>query len=117
MIYVDKEKYQTFKSIIKAHFSDEFSKSPYSTSAYNAQDIDWGYKPHGSYRVSDHWNFEKDDEVHCPTDIDIEDELAIAQFNGETDKYEVIFRNYHPVEVIPVKIMNNGIRFLDEAEV
>ncbi len=60
------------KSHIKAiiyimeNMTDEWSKSPYSESFYSSKDIDWGYKPEGSLRVSDHWDF-GDEEEHCPT--------------------------------------------------
>ena len=33
------------------------NKSPYSSSYYNVQGITWDYKPEGSLRISDHWNF------------------------------------------------------------
>ena len=46
-----------------------WSKSPYSVSFYyhhKDEKITWGNKPQESYRVSDHWNWETDDEIHCP---------------------------------------------------
>lgn len=46
----------------------KWSKSPYSNSFYNANNISWGYKPEGSLRISDHWNFESMVEKHCVTD-------------------------------------------------
>lgn len=45
-----------------------WSKSPYSNSFYNAKNITWGYKPEGSLRISDHWNFESLGEKHCVTE-------------------------------------------------
>lgn len=51
---------------IMENMTDAWSKSPYSESFYSSKDIDWGYKPEGSLRVSDHWNFGADGE-HCPT--------------------------------------------------
>lgn len=47
------------------------SKSPSSNSFYahsENEKIDWGYKPNGSYRFSDHWNFHKNGEIHCEVD-------------------------------------------------
>lgn len=41
------------------------NSSPYSSSYYNANDISWGSKPEGSLRISDHWNFESNGEIHC----------------------------------------------------
>ena len=49
----------------------KISESPYSTSAYalNPYDnITWGYKPEGSLRFSDHWNFISRGELHEETD-------------------------------------------------
>lgn len=41
------------------------NKSPYSNSFYNAINIGWNYKPEGSLRISDHWNFQSKGETHC----------------------------------------------------
>ncbi|HEN0239740.1 TPA: hypothetical protein U3R06_001047 [Streptococcus agalactiae] len=51
---------------IVENITEEWSQSPYSESFYSAKNIDWGYKPEGSLRVSDHWDFGSDGE-HCPT--------------------------------------------------
>ena len=48
------------------NWDENWSKSPYGYSFYSSKNIDWGYKPEGSIRVSDHWNFGEDCE-HCPT--------------------------------------------------
>lgn len=43
------------------------SQSPYSDSWYimkSGEEISWGEKPEGSYRIADHWNFGSDNE-HC----------------------------------------------------
>lgn len=45
------------------------SKSPYSNSFYNTDDITWDYKPEGSLRLSDHWNFYTNGEQHCKLNI------------------------------------------------
>ena len=57
--------YEAFKYIVENKTS-EWSSSPYSASYYDSKNIGWGYKPEGSLRVSDHWNFGADGE-HCPT--------------------------------------------------
>lgn len=44
------------------------NKSPYSRSFYNANGITWNSKPEGSLRLSDHWNFESQGEIHCKLD-------------------------------------------------
>jgi len=49
----------------------KISKSPYSDSIYSLpqdEKIDWGQKPEYSYRVADHWNWEQDGKLHCPTE-------------------------------------------------
>ena len=57
--------YEAYKYIVD-NIDENWSKSPYSRSYYDSQNIGWGYKPEGSIRVSDHWNFGEDCE-HCPT--------------------------------------------------
>ncbi|EGQ2853432.1 hypothetical protein FZ615_04670 [Staphylococcus pseudintermedius] len=114
LIYVSSKKYKEFKKIIKEEFSRDFSKSPFSLSAYNSTDISWGHKPDGSLRVADHWNFESRQVLHCPTVEDIKDELAIARYNVQTKKYELIFRNGYEWDVTPVKVTEDGIIFLED---
>lgn len=41
------------------------NKSPYSLSYYNVPNVTWDYKPEGSLRISDHWNFISHGEKHC----------------------------------------------------
>ena len=52
---------EIFKEIVKF---EKINKSPYSMSFYNAE-VDWNYKPQGSLRISDHWNFYSEGEKHC----------------------------------------------------
>ncbi|MEG1482255.1 hypothetical protein [Clostridium sp.] len=47
---------------------ESINKSPYSESYYNTDEIDWNYKPEGSLRISDHWNFMSHGEKHCMLD-------------------------------------------------
>ncbi|MCR8656380.1 hypothetical protein [Paenibacillus endoradicis] len=66
----------------------EVHKSPYSKSFYN-KEVDWGYKPEGVIRISDHWNFLSHDEIHCATHQEINnDSLSIGMFEG--DKFNII---------------------------
>lgn len=44
---------------------DVVNVSPYSASTYNSYNISWGYKPEGSLRIADHWNFESHGDKHC----------------------------------------------------
>lgn len=71
---------------LKENMTDEWSRSPYGYSFYSSKDIDWGYKPEGSLRVSDHWNFGEDGE-HCPTAEPV-DGWAVCKF--ENGKYHLI---------------------------
>lgn len=90
------ERYFYLKSydyeIIKEVMSWEvYSKSPYSHSFYNSKDISWGYKPENSLRLSDHWNFRSDGEVHCElaeTSEYICHELKLCQYRD--GKYHII---------------------------
>ncbi len=59
-----KELYE-LKAYIEKHFEDIYI-SPYSWSFYN-KEVDWGHKPEGVVRVSDHWNFKSRGEIHCRT--------------------------------------------------
>lgn len=54
---------KVFIFILK-NMNENWLKSPYSDSFYNSKDIDFGYKPEGSLRISDHWNF-GDDHKEC----------------------------------------------------
>lgn len=66
----------------------EVHKSPYSKSFYN-KEVDWGYKPEGVIRISDHWNFLSHNEIHCATHQEINNEsLSIGIFEG--DKFNIL---------------------------
>lgn len=57
----------------------EISKSPYSESFYlhrKGEEITWNEKPEGSYRLSNHWNFDG----HCESDDIGDNEIAIGRF-------------------------------------
>ncbi|HIW32663.1 MAG TPA: hypothetical protein IAA29_07740 [Candidatus Paenibacillus intestinavium] len=63
-------------------------KSPYSKSFYN-KEVDWGYKPEGVIRISDHWNFLSNNEIHCSTHQEINnDSQCIGIFEG--GKFNII---------------------------
>ena len=68
----------------------EVRKSPWSDSFYNAA-VGWNYKPDGSYRISDHWNFTSKGKLHCQTTTEIQDNLwALAQFDASVGKYRIL---------------------------
>lgn len=74
---------------------EKLRKSPYSSSFYNSSDIDWDYKPEGSLRLSDHWNFRTSrndyQDCHCQlkeTTAQIYNSWMLCKYkNG---KYEVL---------------------------
>lgn len=79
------------------------STSPYSFSIYaipKNDKVDWNYKPKDSYRLSDHWNFFSDGEVHCKlTNVDeYTHGLILAKYNGKT--YDIVkdYRNSQNLE-------------------
>ncbi len=69
----------------------EIHKSPYSQTYYDTGDISWEYKPEGSLRISDHWNFESHGQKHCvleSTDEYIQDNWMLAQYRE--GKYHIL---------------------------
>lgn len=67
----------------------EISKSPYSDSFYSSKDIDWGHKPEGSYRISNHWSFISRGEKHCIIeDETLKNKLLLCKY--ENGVYKII---------------------------
>ena len=67
------------------------NKSPYSSTYYNVPGITWDYKPEGSLRISDHWNFTSHGSKHCILDYTeelIENNWMLAKYID--DKYHVL---------------------------
>ena len=61
------------------------SMSPYSTSFYNKNGITWGKKPNGSLRLSNHWNFYSQGEIHCKlntTNNYLSNTWILAEYNN-----------------------------------
>ena len=76
---------------------DVIYKSPYGSSFYNTTDIDWNYKPDGSLRVSNHWNFSTNrtkltGRLHCKTNKKVVNNLkyTLAKYRLKNDKYDVL---------------------------
>ena len=77
----------------------EISSSPYSLSTYAfkpGEEIGWGQKPKNSYRISNHWGWVSDGDMHCElTNQDkskfnpVVNKTLLAKYNGET--YDIIF--------------------------
>lgn len=91
------------ESVVKAIIEYKcFHKSPYGNSFYNSDNISWGFKPENSIRISDHWSFESQDEIHCVLQIE-GTPLANYYLDDETDILEWLvcrYKNgkYHLVE-------------------
>lgn len=77
--------YEAMKYVAE-NWTKEWSQSPYSYSFYSSKNIDWGHKPEGSLRVSDHWNFGEEGE-HCPTTEPVNG-WAVCRF--ENGKYHLV---------------------------
>ena len=95
----EKELVELFIEKIQAN---SISKSPYSKSYYicenekDLSEINWGGKPDGSLRISNHWNFQTfaGDRTHCKISNTAEDKIEknlVAKWNSETEKYELLF--------------------------
>lgn len=70
---------------------EHINKSPYSNSFYNVPGVTWDYKPEGSLRISDHWNFTSKDKKHCILDSTeelIENNWLLAKYTE--GKYHVL---------------------------
>lgn len=70
---------------------DKIIKSPYGNSYYNAP-VGWSYKEHNSYRISDHWNFVSNYNLHCVTNCPVHDNThwTLAQYDAKSGNYNVI---------------------------
>ena len=66
------------------------SQSPYSYSFYNSDFIDWNYKPDKSLRISNHWNFVSEGEIHCATDCGTKNGWYVGKYNAKTKKYKLL---------------------------
>ena len=75
------------------------TKSPYSESFYSSDQIDWGFKPEGSLRVSDHWNFTRQNgRIHCVTDKEVINNKDVCIARYEKGIYRVIACYKKPTE-------------------
>lgn len=80
-----------FKEIISWN---KIIKSPYGDSFYS-DEVDWNYKSHNSYRISDHWNFTSGGKVHCSTVENIENKWALGIYDSKIGKYRIL-KTYNP---------------------
>jgi hypothetical protein len=80
-------------------------KSPYSDSMYNTKDLSWTYKPDGSLRVADHWNFFNRGKTHCKTDVKIPNNthVSIGKYDRSKGLYHIIKTSPTPQHVQGLK--------------
>lgn len=80
---------------------DKIIKSPYSDSFYSAV-VNWNFKPDGSLRISNHWNFESKGKLHCQTTTEIKDGVwSLGQYDASQERYHIL-KTYHSPK-IPTK--------------
>lgn len=102
---------------------EHINKSPYSSTYYNMPGISWDYKPEGSLRMSDHWNFTSRGEKHClleGTDKLVENRWILAkyiegkyhiikEFGGNVPGYRFIEVNKKELELLEALYEMGGI--------
>lgn len=84
---------------------EHINKSPHSSTYYNAPKVTWDYKPEGSLRISDHWNFVSHGAKHCLLDNTEE----VIQNNWILAKY--IDGKYHILKEFGSNVP--GYRFIE----
>ncbi|HEX9027263.1 MAG TPA: hypothetical protein VF839_12470 [Clostridium sp.] len=99
------------------------NKSPYSSTYYNVPEITWDYKPEGSLRISDHWNFVSHGTKHClldHTEKVIQNNWILAkyidgkyqilkEFGGNVPGYRFIEVNKNELELLKDLYNKEGI--------
>lgn len=95
------------------------SKSPYSNSYYicetkeDTYKIGWSSKPDNHYRISDHWNFVSEGELHCiikDSSYEPINKAMIAKWDSKTSTYEVMFKvNLKEIISLFNKLENNRV--------
>jgi hypothetical protein len=68
-------------------------QSPYSNSYYDTNTKSWNYTEDKSYRISDHWNFTSNGEIHCETIGTLKSGFSLGQYDRKIGKYKII-KNY-----------------------
>ena len=97
-------------------------KSPYSDSFYSSADVTNNYKPDGSYRVSDHWNFTslRDDrsKKHCRTNVKVPDKthISIGIWNDQKKLYEIILTEPKDSHIKWLNRKDSNLRYLQNSE-
>lgn len=103
------EDYNKLKNIINKHFK-VVSKSPYSNSLYSATNIDFGYKPEGSYRIADHWNFGPFRD-QCMTHNEVKNNTHLSVGIFRDGKYDIIESFELQYDSLGFKAYYKGFKF------
>lgn len=99
------------------------NKSPYSLTFYNVPEVTWDYKPEGSLRISDHWNFVSHGTKHClldNTEKTIQNNWILAkyiegkyqilkEFGGNVPGYKFIEIDKNEIELLKDLYNKEGI--------
>lgn len=100
------------------NWGDIFKKSPYGYSYYNF-DKTWYYNEDKGLRLSDHWNFISDNEIHCKINKKIKNntEWTIARYDKETDTYLIEISlpfNFSKENEISINKIKNKFKFKEK---
>jgi hypothetical protein len=94
-------------------------KSPYSNTFYNSKEISWGYKPDGSFRVSDHWNFEVRGNKHCLTESPVKNttHVSLGQYDRKRGKYKILLTLHKPSFLQRLELGRKKSEFMKNPEI
>lgn len=94
-------------------------KSPYSNTFYDSKEIDWNYKPDGSFRVSDHWNFEARGKKHCLTETPVKNtsHVSLGQYDRIKGKYKILMTFPKPSHLQMIELGRKKKEFMMNPEI
>ena len=94
-------------------------KSPYSNTFYDSKEIGWSYKPDGSFRVSDHWNFETRGKKHCLTESPVTNttHVSLGQYDRKSGKYKILMTLPKPSHLQRIELGRKKKEFMMNPEI
>lgn len=94
-------------------------KSPYSNTFYNSTEIGWNYKPDGSFRVSDHWNFETRGNKHCLTESPVTNttHVSLGKYDRKEGKYKILLTLPKPSLLKRIELGKTKAEFMKNPEI
>jgi hypothetical protein len=98
---------------------DVIVKSPHSDTFYNSTEISWTYKPDGSFRVSDHWNFETRGTKHCLTETVVKNSthVSLGQYDRKKGKYKILMTLPKPSNLQRIELARKKKEFMMNPEI